>query len=136
MTKLIRTSLKYRLLSLIMCVAVAVSAMPAFTLEIQASAEENTSAETQAVDSPETVSSVFAFPDEMKSANVTIGKDFFKDPSQSSETTSAEIDEIMANINSYGFNTVIINTSYEDKVYFETDAAAFKNGLAPINSAN
>ncbi len=128
MTKLIRTSLKYRLLSLIMCVAVAVSAMPAFTLEIQASAEENTSAETQAVDSPETVSSVFAFPDEMKSANVTIGKDFFKDPSQSSETTSAEIDEIMANINSYGFNTVIINTSYEDKVYFETDAAAFKNG--------
>ena len=52
MTKLIRTSLKYRLLSLIMCVAVAVSAMPAFTLEIQASAEENTSAETQAVDSP------------------------------------------------------------------------------------
>lgn len=70
----------------------------------------------------------FAFPDNMKSSIITIGYDFFKDINQSADVTQAEIDEILSNFDKYGLNTIIIKTSYDGVLYYETDAQIFRNG--------
>ncbi len=70
----------------------------------------------------------YAFPEEMRSCIITIGKDFFTDMNQSAETTQTEIDEIIAKFNDIGLNTLVIRTSYEGNVYYEIDTQKFKNG--------
>lgn len=70
----------------------------------------------------------YAFPESMRASNITIGYDFFKDSNQSAETTRDEITEIMSDFENYGFNTIIINTSYDGKVYYEIDSKVYKNG--------
>ena len=70
----------------------------------------------------------YAFPDNMKATEITIGYDFFKDIYQGAEKTAQEVEQIMSNLESYGLNTIIINTSYNGIVYYETDAKVFKNG--------
>lgn len=70
----------------------------------------------------------YAYPDLMKATNITIGCDFFKDINQSAETTQNEITEIIEDIESYGLNTIIINTSYNGVVYYEVDSKIYKNG--------
>lgn len=69
-----------------------------------------------------------AFPDSMKASVITIGKDFFTDSSQSADKTQSEIDAILANFERYNFNTIIINTSYKDAVYYETDKPQYPHG--------
>ena len=70
----------------------------------------------------------YAYPDMMKATNITIGLDFFKDINQSAETTQNEITEIIDNLESYGLNTIIINTSYNGVVYYEIGAKIYKSG--------
>ena len=70
----------------------------------------------------------YAFPDDMRASIITIGYDFFTDINQSAETTQAEIDTILNNFESYGLNTVIINTSYDGVIYYEVDKQVYKNG--------
>ena len=52
----------------------------------------------------------FTFPDEMRAATITPGVDFFINPAQSVQATQAEIDKIIANVNSYTMTAIIINT--------------------------
>ncbi len=70
----------------------------------------------------------YAFPDNMKATNITIGYDFFKDINQDAQKTLNEINSIMSDLESYGLNTIIINTSYNGIAYYEIDAKIFKNG--------
>lgn len=69
-----------------------------------------------------------AFPDNMKTSVITIGKDFFTDPTQSAETTQSEIDGIFSDFDSFGFNTVIIDTTYNGQSYYEIDEQIFTHG--------
>ncbi len=69
-----------------------------------------------------------AFPDNMKASVITIGKDVFSDSSQSAETTQKEIDGILSDFENYGFNTVIIDTSYNGSSYYEIDEQIFTHG--------
>lgn len=70
----------------------------------------------------------YAFPDSMRATNITIGKDLFTDVNQSAATTLDEIATIFSNLESYGFNTIIINTSYEGRIYYEIDSKLYLNG--------
>lgn len=69
-----------------------------------------------------------AFPDSMKSSVITIGKDFFTDSSQEAEKTQKEIDSILDGFEGFGFNTVIIKTSYNGTVYYEPDEQLYPLG--------
>ena len=71
---------------------------------------------------------VLAFPDRMKGSAITVGSDFFTDPSQSAATTQAEIDEILSDFEQFGLDTVIINTSHDGNIYYEIDQQLFTNG--------
>ena len=71
---------------------------------------------------------VLAFPDRMKGSVITVGGDFFTDPSQSAATTQAEIDEILSDFEQFGLDTVIINTSHDGNIYYEIDQQLFTNG--------
>lgn len=62
----------------------------------------------------QTITDRFAFPDEMKAVRIVPGKDYFSDSEQSLDTTKSEIDTIMNNLNTYGMNSIIIDTNYED----------------------
>lgn len=64
----------------------------------------------------------FTFPDEFRAVTITPGKDFLKDPNQSVQTTQAEIDKIISNVNAYKMTSIIINTSYENNAYFSSGA--------------
>ncbi len=70
----------------------------------------------------------YAFPENMKSSIITVGKDFFTDLNQTADTTQREIDEIIAKFNDIGLNTIIIRTSYDGNVYYELDTQKFSNG--------
>lgn len=70
----------------------------------------------------------YAFPENMKATNITIGYDFFKDVNQSAQTTKDEVVSIISDIESYGFNSIIIKTSYNGMVYYEIDSKLYKNG--------
>ena len=70
----------------------------------------------------------YAFPESLKSSIITIGYDFFTDINQSAEETQSEIDEILSYFDEYGLNTIIIETSYDGVIYYETDSIIFKNG--------
>lgn len=69
-----------------------------------------------------------AFPDSMKSSVITIGRDFFTDPMQEAEKTQKEIDSLLDGFEGYGFNTVIIDTSYDGTSYYEIDSQLFPLG--------
>lgn len=71
---------------------------------------------------------VLAFPDNMKASVITIGSDFFTDFSQPAEKTQAEIDEILSNFESYGLDTIIINTSFNGTVFYEIDSQVYPYG--------
>lgn len=71
---------------------------------------------------------VLAFPDNMKASVITIGYDFFTDYSQSASKTQAEIDEILSNFESYGLDTIIINTCYSGTVFYEIDEQVYTHG--------
>lgn len=85
-------------------------------------------AEDSEYEEPISAEGVLAFPDNMKASVITIGYDFFKDESQSASQTQEEIDMILSDFEEYGFNTVIIETSYNGKVYYETDSQIFEHG--------
>lgn len=70
----------------------------------------------------------YAYPDNMKATNITIGLDFFKDINQPADKTQEEISNILSDMESFGLNTVIINTSYDGRVYYEIDSKIYKNG--------
>lgn len=72
--------------------------------------------------------SYYAFPEDMRSCLITVGKDFFTDPNQSAEKTQAEVNELITRFNDIGLNTFIIRTSYDGNVYYELDSQKFKNG--------
>ena len=72
-----------------------------------------------------------AFPDSMKASIITVGKDFFTDSSQSASKTQDEIDRLLNEFEEYGFDTVIINTSYNGVSYFEIDEQ--KYSFSPLN---
>lgn len=86
-------------------------------------AEENSPAQNNVYSSQG-----YAFPENMRATNITIGYDFFKDLDQSAEVTQNEISQIMSDIESFGFNSIIINTSYNGIVYYEIDKKIYKNG--------
>ena len=69
-----------------------------------------------------------AFPDNMRASVITIGSDFFTDPEQSAETTQSEIDAILNDFESYGFNSIIIETCYDGVIYYEIDEQLFTRG--------
>lgn len=70
----------------------------------------------------------YAYPDNMKATNITIGLDFFKDINQPAEKTQEEILDILSDIEEFGLNTVIINTSYDGVVYYEIDSKVYNSG--------
>ena len=70
----------------------------------------------------------YAFPDNMKASEITIGYDFFTDINQTADVTQEEISEILANFEDYGLNTIIINTSYNGVIYYEIDKKVYENG--------
>jgi len=72
----------------------------------------------------------FTFPDEMKAVTITPGVDFLKNPAQSVQATQAEIDKIIANVNSYTMTAIIINTNYNDKAYFSSSSEVTPEELA------
>lgn len=90
------------------------------------SSEEDTADETSDVDIEESesegINDKFAFPDSMKAVRIVPGEDYFKDSNQSIETTKSEIDKIMSNLNTYGMDSIIINTNYEDMSFYCLDA--------------
>ncbi len=86
------------------------------------------SAEESEVITAATAEDVFSFPDDMRATCITIGYDFFTDIDQSADVTSEEINDIFSNLESYGFNTIIINTSYDGVIYYEIDAKVYLNG--------
>lgn len=72
-----------------------------------------------------------AFPDSMKASIITVGKDIFTDSTQSASETQEEIDDILNDFENFGFDTVIINTSYDGVSYFEIDEQ--KYSYSPLN---
>lgn len=64
------------------------------------------------------VNSEFAFPEKMKAVTITPGKDFFTDPSQSSDKTMEEIKGIINYLNSIDMNTIFIDTNYQGNSYY------------------
>ena len=72
-----------------------------------------------------------AFPDSMKASIITVGKDFFTDRTQSASKTQDEIDDLLNEFEEYGFDTVIINTSYNGVSYFEIDEQKYSH--SPLN---
>ncbi len=72
----------------------------------------------------------YSFPDEMRSVTITPGYDYFKDSSQSAEITQSEIDEILNKLDSYQMNSIIIDTSYNGKAYFDLSASLSLNELS------
>ncbi len=98
-----------------------------FTMPLSAEGVEDNSSS----DEPEGIppdSYDYAYPDMMKATNITIGYDFFKDINQSAEVTQSEISDIMEEIEDFGLNTIIINTSYNGVVYYEIGSKIYKNG--------
>ena len=91
---------------------------------------EDDGAQSLETDTTENVATdyYYAFPDNMKASIITIGYDFFTDINQSAEITQGQIDEILANFDEYGLNTIIIETSYDGVIYYETDTQIFRNG--------
>ncbi len=96
-----------------------------FSDEVENESEKSTETDT---DPNVATDYYYAFPDSLKSSIITIGYDFFKDINQSAEETQAEIDEILANFDEYALNTIIIETSYDGVIYYETDSQIFRNG--------
>ncbi len=84
-------------------------------------------AEEAVLDEPEPVDGVLAFPDQMKASVITVGLDFFKDSSQGAQETQDEIDKILTDFESFGLNTVIIETSYNGTEYYEIDSRLFEH---------
>ena len=62
------------------------------------------SSEENSTEAP--IDGYLAFPDNMRASVITIGSDFFTDPEQSAETTQSEIDAILNDFESYGFNSL------------------------------
>ena len=87
---------------------------------------EASDSDSPAEDTP--AQGVLAFPDTMKASVITIGYDFFADPSQSASKTQEEIDGILSDFESFGFNTVIIETTYNGVTYYEIDEQRFEHG--------
>lgn len=113
----------------ILIMLLTVSESGSFT--IQSFADEIEEDSNDAVSEPDGIQSDsydYAYPDIMRATNITIGYDFFKDINQSAETTQTEITEIIDNLESYGLNTIIINTSYNGVVYYEIGAKIYKSG--------
>lgn len=73
-----------------------------------------------------------AFPDDMRASVVTVGKDFFSDPSQQASETAEEINGIISDFEEFGLNTIIIETSYNGVSYYETDGQLFSN-VSPLS---
>lgn len=120
---------KFICILLVFITAVSVLIQPDL-MRIDLHAEDNTSSENL----PSVTTGVpegsysYAFPDNMKATVITIGYDFFKDINQTADVTQAEIDEIFADLESYGLNSVIINTSYNGVIYYEVDTKIYQNG--------
>lgn len=87
----------------------------------ETSSEDDAQADAEEVDDTE-ITDKFAFPDSMKAVRVVPGKDYFKDADQSIDTTKNEIDNIINNLNTYGMNSIIIDTNYEDMSFYSLDA--------------
>lgn len=94
------------------------------TDEVENSEEET--AEEENAEGNDIINDTFAFPDSMKAARIVPGKDYFKDPDQSINTTKNEIDNIINNLNKYGMNSVIIDTNYEDMSFYCLDGGLTK----------
>lgn len=98
-----------------------------FNLSLRVSADD---AESEAADAEtvEVPTGFLAFPDDMRASVITVGYDFFTDPNQSADVTKSEIDEIIADFEDIGLNTIIINTAYDGRIYYEIDESLYPNG--------
>ena len=96
-----------------------------FAIPLNIYAEDSEPAQTAPSDG------ILAFPDSMKASIITVGKDFFTDSAQSASKTQDEINYLLNEFEEYGFDTVIINTSYKGVSYFEIDEHKFSH--SPLN---
>lgn len=119
-----------RFISLICAVAVIVTSAPKLEFLSAAETEETPEAvleepattENPSPDLPQNeIQFMFSLPDNMRASVITPGVDFCTGETNDNNTVSAELEEIFANFSEIGLNTVIINTVYEDRSYYNID---------------
>ena len=63
----------------------------------------------------------FTYLNQMKAAKVTPGVDLYIDPASTPEVLSAEVDKLIENIQTLGFNSIIVDTKFNDSVIYATE---------------
>ena len=109
-----------------LCIALALITLSTFSPELceitglmKAIAVDSSDAQ---VLNTENIESNFSFPEQLRALTIVPGKDFLKDINQSAETTTNEIKKIVDNIGNNELNAIIIETNYENKAYYSSNA--------------
>ncbi len=79
----------------------------------------------------------YALPSNMRAAFITPSVDFFRDPDESADELSEELNSLYAEFAEIGLNTAIINTVYGDTAFYDlgTDSSAADPVLAAVKAA-
>lgn len=64
----------------------------------------------------------FTYLSQMKAAKVTPGVDLYLDPATTAEQLNAEVDKLLENALTLGFNSLIVDTKLNDSVIYTTDS--------------